>query len=343
MIVLGIESSCDETAAAVCENGRRLLSDVIYSQADIHALYGGVVPEIASRKHAEKISYVVSEALKRARVSPGDVDVVAATCAPGLIGALLVGANFAKACALGWDKPFVPVHHIRGHIAANYICFPELKPPFIALIASGGHTLIAHVRDYTGIEIMGTTRDDAAGETFDKIARVMGLPYPGGVKLDELSQGGDQDKYRLPRAEVAGDPMAFSFSGIKTAGVNLIHNAEQSGKQIDRRDLAAGIARSISEALVSRIFLASELTDERTIVAAGGVAANSTLRKMLTEGCSSRGLKLYMPPLSLCGDNGAMIAAQGYYEFKAGHVGKPDQNCYANMPINEQFGVGMFI
>lgn len=238
MIILAIESSCDETAASVSLDGRKILSDVVYSQVDMHALYGGVVPEIASRKHIEKISLVAEKAIKEAGIDKKDIDAVAATCAPGLIGALLVGANFAKAAALALDVPFVPVHHIKGHIAANYIAFDDLEPPFIALVASGGHTVIIDVKTYTDMEVIGTTRDDAAGEAFDKIARVQGLPYPGGKALDELSKTGDGSVYKLPRAGVKDSPYDFSFSGLKTAAVNIIHNAEQKGEEINRHHMA---------------------------------------------------------------------------------------------------------
>lgn len=336
MIILAFESSCDETAAAVSRDGREILSDVIYSQADMHALYGGVVPEIASRKHAEKIAAVADEAVRQAGISLGEVDAVAATCAPGLIGALLVGANFGKACALSLGVPFIPVHHIRGHVAANYIAFPELRPPFIALVASGGHTLIIDVEDYTAMTVLGTTRDDAAGEAFDKIGRVLGLPYPGGAALDKLSKGGDPSKYRLPKAVVTGNPLDFSFSGLKTAAVNLVHNASQKGEEIDRGALAASVSLAVSEAVVARVIAAAGAQGRRAIAAAGGVAANSTLRAMLEVECARHNLSLFLPPLRLCGDNGAMIACQAYYELLAGHTAGLSQNCYANMTVSER-------
>ena len=335
MLILGIESSCDETAAAVSLDGRTILSNTVYSQIDMHALYGGVVPEIASRKHVEKITAVVSEAMDKAGVSFKDLDAVAATCAPGLIGALLVGANFAKACSLMIGKPFVPVHHIRGHIAANYVAFPELEPPFIALVASGGHTVIIDVEDYTRMSVIGTTRDDAAGEAFDKIARVLSLPYPGGAEMDRLSKGGDEKKYRLPRARIEGHPYDFSFSGLKTAAVNLVHNANQKGQEIDRPSLAAAVAAAVSGEIVPRVIKAAEEKGRRAIAAAGGVAANSRLRSDLERICAQNGIKLYLPPLSLCGDNGAMIACQGYYELMAGNIADSSQNCYANMAVSD--------
>ena len=332
MKILAIESSCDETAASVSLDGRTILSDVVYSQADMHALYGGVVPEIASRKHIEKIRLVADQALKTAGLTLADIDAVAATCAPGLIGALLVGANFAKACAQALDKPFIPVHHIRGHVAANYIAFPDLKPPFIALVASGGHTVILDVQDYTKIEVVGTTRDDAAGEAFDKTARMLGLPYPGGVSLDKLAQQGKTGTYRLPRAGVSGAPYDFSFSGLKTAAVNLIHNAQQKEQEICREDLALEIATAVADTVVPRVVAAARERGRTAIAAAGGVAANSILRGMLQDQCKKAGLALYLPPLKLCGDNGSMIACQAYYEYLAGNTAPVDQNCYATMP-----------
>ena len=335
MKILAIESSCDETAASVSLDGRTILSDVVYSQADMHALYGGVVPEIASRKHIEKISLVADQALKTAGLTLADIDAVAATCAPGLIGALLVGANFAKACAQAMDKPFIPVHHIRGHVAANYIAFPDLQPPFIALVASGGHTVILDVQDYTKIEVVGTTRDDAAGEAFDKTARMLGLPYPGGASLDKLAQQGKAGTYRLPRAGVSGAPYDFSFSGLKTAAVNLIHNAQQKEQEINREDLALEIATAVADTVVPRVVAAAKERGRTAIAAAGGVAANSILRGMLEDQCKKAGLALYLPPLKLCGDNGSMIACQAYYEYMAGNTAPVDQNCYATMSASE--------
>jgi len=334
MHILAIESSCDETAAAVSLNGRTILSDAIYSQADIHALYGGVVPEIASRRHAEKISLVAEAALRQAGIALSDIDAVAATCAPGLIGALLVGANFAKACALSLGVPFIPVHHIRAHVAAAYIAFPDLQPPFTALVASGGHTLILDVRNYTDLVVIGTTRDDAAGEAFDKTARLLGLPYPGGAALDALARQGAPGRYKLPRAGVTGSDWDFSFSGLKTAAVNLIHNANQKGDPLHEADLALEIASAVADTLVPRTLAAALEYKRPAIVAAGGVAANSTLRGRLEAACAEHGLRLCLPPLSLCGDNGSMIAAQAYFEHRAGNAGAMDQNCYATLPVD---------
>ncbi len=336
MLILALESSCDETAASVSRDGREILSNVVYSQIDMHALYGGVVPEIASRKHAEKITAVAAEAVRQAGIEWSDLDAVAATCAPGLIGALLVGANFAKACSLMLNVPFIPVHHIRGHIAANYVAFPRLEPPFTALVASGGHTVIIDVEDYTKMTVLGTTRDDAAGEAFDKIGRVLSLPYPGGAALDKLAQTGNKDRYKLPRASVNGHPFDFSFSGLKTAAVNLAHNAKQKGEEIDPNDLAAAVAHAVADSVVPRVVAAAKEMGRKKITAAGGVAANSILRAKLTALCEKEGIELYLPPLSLCGDNGAMIACQAYYEYMAGNTSDSSQNCYANMAVSDQ-------
>ena len=333
MNILAFESSCDETAAAVVRDGRQVLSDAILSQADMHAVYGGVVPEIASRKHVEAIAGLADKALADAGLRKTDVDAVAVTYGPGLIGALLVGVNFAKSAALALGRPLIPVHHLRGHIAANYIAFPELEPPFLALCISGGNSMIVDVRDYTDMTIMGATRDDAAGECFDKIARVLGLPYPGGKPMQDLARGGDDGKYPLPRAKVAGNPLDMSFSGLKTAAVNLIHNAGQKGEALDRSSLAASVAAAISEELVPRAMEAARQLGHHTLAAAGGVAANKFIRADLKRACHENGLRLYLPPLPLCGDNGAMIGCQGYYEYLAGVRADMSLNAYANLEI----------
>lgn len=333
MNILAFESSCDETAAAVVRDGRQVLSDAILSQADMHAIYGGVVPEIASRKHVEAIAGLADKALLDAGLRKTDVDAVAVTYGPGLIGALLVGVNFAKSAALALGRPLIPVHHLRGHIAANYIAFPELEPPFLALCISGGNSMIVDVRDYTDMTIMGATRDDAAGECFDKIARVLGLPYPGGKPMQDLARGGDDGKYPLPRAKVAGNPLDMSFSGLKTAAVNLIHNAGQKGEALDRSSLAASVAAAISEELVPRAIEAARRQGRRVLAAAGGVAANERIRGDLERACRDNGIRLYLPPLRLCGDNGAMIGAQAYYEYQAGVRGDASLNAYANLEI----------
>ncbi len=334
MKIIAIESSCDETAVAIVEDGRRVLSNAILSQADMHALYGGVVPEIASRKHIECIAALCEKAFSDAGVKKEEIDAVAVTFAPGLIGALLVGVGFAKALAFALGKPLIPVHHIRGHIAANYIAFPELEPPFLCLVASGGHTLLVDVKDYTEFEILGSTRDDAAGEAFDKCARVLGIGYPGGAKIDALAKEGDKNKYKLPRAHIDGAELDMSFSGLKTAVINLVHKAEQKGEEIDRASLAASFTEAVCDAIVPRTMAAAKLSGRKKIAIAGGVAANSFLRARLQSEAKSSGIELFFPPLSLCGDNGAMIAAQGYFEFLQGNEAKSDLNACATLPID---------
>ena len=337
MKILAFESTCDETAVAIVEDGRHILTDQIASQAALHAVYGGVVPEIASRCHIEAISLLTEKALRDAGVKRKEIDAVAVSFAPGLIGAVLVGVNFAKAVALALKKPLIPVHHIRGHMAANYLAYPDLKPPFLCLAISGGNTLLAEVRDYTDMHILGATRDDAAGECFDKTARVLGLPYPGGKPIDDLSQGGDNTKYIFPRAHIEDNPYDFSFSGLKTAVINLVHHAEQTGEEIDRSALAASFTRAVSDALVPRTMMAVDKLGIDKLVIAGGVAANSVIRRDFTLAARQRGISLYIPPLKLCGDNGAMIGAQGYYEFLAGHTAGSDLNAFASMDINGHF------
>ncbi len=333
MHILGIESSCDETAAAVVRDGRVVLSNVVASQVEEHKLYGGVVPEIASRRHAEAISSVVREALDQAGLSLKEIDAVAVTHAPGLIGALLVGVNFAKGLAMAADKSLIPVHHLRSHIAANYLAWPELKPPFLCLVVSGGHSHIVQVEDYTRFRVLGRTRDDAAGECFDKAARAMGMPYPGGIHLDRLAAGGNPDAYRLPRPKVEGSELDFSFSGLKTAVINLLHNAQQKGEKVDIPDLAASFQRTITEILCDHTLLAAQRTGAETIVLAGGVSANSGLRRRMEALCAAQGRRLFYPPLELCGDNGAMVAAQGYYEMRAGCSAGMELNACATMSI----------
>ena len=335
MKILAFESTCDETAAAVVEDGRRVLSDIVASQADMHALYGGVVPEIASRKHVEVIAALAQQALTQAGCTRADIDAVAASYAPGLIGAVLVGLSFAKSAAFGLGVPLIPVHHIRGHIAANYIAFPDLAPPFLTLAISGGNTLIVDVRDYTDMEILGSTRDDAAGECFDKAARVLGLSYPGGKPIDQLAQQSQGGVYALPHAQVDGAPLDMSFSGLKTAVVNLAHHAQQVGEELDRAALARDFTQAVSDTLVPRTMEAARKTGRKTIVAASGVAANSIIRASLERACREAGCRLYLPPLSLCGDNGAMIGAQGYYEYLAGNTAGMELNAYATRDISE--------
>ena len=336
MKLLAIESSCDETAAAVVENGRHVLSSVINSQMEEHRQYGGVVPEIASRRHTENIIAVIQKALDDASVCLEEIDGIAVTYAPGLIGALLVGVNFAKGLVLATQKPLIPVHHIRGHIAANYIAHPELEPPFLCLVVSGRHSHLIEVLGYTKFRIIGRTRDDAAGEAFDKAARAMGFPYPGGVFLDQAARQGDPSVYKLPRPKVEGSPYDFSFSGLKTAVVNLLHNASQKGETVEINNLAASFQQAVVEILSSRFLAAAEQFGYKKLVIAGGVSANSGLRKKMEDECKRRGYALYQPPLSLCGDNAAMIGAQGYYEFLAGHTAGLDLNGVASLPIDAE-------
>lgn len=336
MKLLAIESSCDETAAAVVENGRHVLSSVINSQMEEHRQYGGVVPEIASRRHTENIIAVIQKALNDASVCLEEIDGIAVTYAPGLIGALLVGVNFAKGLVLATQKPLIPVHHIRGHIAANYIAHPELEPPFLCLVVSGGHSHLIEVLGYTKFRIIGRTRDDAAGEAFDKAARAMGFPYPGGVFLDQAARQGDPSVYKLPRPKVEGSPYDFSFSGLKTAVVNLLHNASQKGETVEINNLAASFQQAVVEILSSRFLAAAEQFGYKKLVIAGGVSANSGLRKKMEDECKRRGYALYQPPLSLCGDNAAMIGTQGYYEFLAGHTAGLDLNGVASLPIDAE-------
>ncbi|MBR5617986.1 MAG: tRNA (adenosine(37)-N6)-threonylcarbamoyltransferase complex transferase subunit TsaD [Oscillospiraceae bacterium] len=333
MNILAIESSCDETAVAIVRDGREVLTDCIASQVALHREYGGVVPEIASRKHIEAIYPLADQALKEAGLTRDDIDAVAVTYAPGLIGAVLVGVNFAKAAALAMNKPLIPVHHIRGHIAANYLAYPELEPPFLCLVVSGGHTMIIEVKDYTDMRILGTTLDDAAGECFDKVGRVLGMPYPGGAALDKAAQQGDETKYRLPVAKPGENPYNMSFSGLKTATLNLIHHADQIGEELDIPSLCASFTAAVSETLVPRVVRALEETGYRKVAVAGGVAANSRIRRDILEAAKKLGAEVYMPPLKLCGDNGAMIGSQAYYEYLAGNTADMSLNAYATKSI----------
>ncbi len=337
MRILAIESSCDETAAAIIEDGRKILSSVINTQVEEHGLYGGVVPEIASRRHTENIVAVAKKALADADMALEDVDYIGVTAAPGLIGALLVGVNFAKGLSLATGKKLIPVHHLKGHIAANYLAHPELKPPFLCLVVSGGHSHIVEVSDYTKFKILGKTRDDAAGEAFDKAARAMGLPYPGGVHLDRVSKEGNPKAFNLPKPRVEGSPLDMSFSGLKTAVVNILHNAEQRGEEINIPDLCASYQDVICHALVDRVMLAAKEGGYKTIVPAGGVSANSGLRALLERECKRRHLELFVPPLELCGDNAAMIGSQAYYEALAGNFADLSLNVRPTMPIDEDF------
>ncbi|MCD7748660.1 MAG: tRNA (adenosine(37)-N6)-threonylcarbamoyltransferase complex transferase subunit TsaD [Oscillospiraceae bacterium] len=333
MLILSVESSCDETAVALVEDGRRVLTDQIFSQVALHKIYGGVVPEIAARSHLEVIVQLADRALAEAGVSRREIDAVACTYAPGLIGAVLVGVNFAKSAALALGVPLIPVHHIRGHIAANYIAYPELEPPFLCLAISGGNTMLVVVRGYTDMRVLGRTRDDAAGECFDKSARVMGLGYPGGKPIDDLSQTGDDHRYDLPRPYVGDNPFDMSFSGLKTSVVNIVHHCEQTGEPLDKPGLAASLCRAVSESLVGRTMEAAKMLGYQHIAVAGGVAANSRIRRDFQTACGKAGKTLYTPPMRLCGDNGAMIGAQGYYEYLAGTRAGSDLNAYATMEL----------
>ena len=336
MKLLSIETSCDETAAAVVENGRRVLSSVIETQVQEHRTYGGVVPEIASRRHIEHIVEVVDLALGQAEITLPQIDAIAVTAAPGLIGAVLVGVSFAKGLALSAGKPLVPVHHLRGHVAANYISHPELEPPFLCLIVSGGHSHIVKVEDYTTYRVLGRTQDDAAGEAFDKAARSVGLPYPGGVELDRISRDGDPARYPLPTPHTAGK-YDFSFSGLKTAVVNLAHNAAQKGEPLSREDLAASFCHKVSGILWDKLSAAARDTGETRLAIAGGVSANSWLRARAERGCRENGWQLYLPDIPLCGDNAAMIGAQGYYEYLAGNIADMSLNGRPYMEIDDRF------
>lgn len=333
MNILAIESSCDETAVAIVKDGRHVLTDCIASQVELHRIYGGVVPEIASRKHIEAIYALADEALERASLSRGQIDAIAVTYAPGLIGAVLVGVNFAKAAALAMNKPLIPVHHIRGHIAANYLAFPELEPPFLCLVVSGGHTMIVDVQDYTDMKILGTTLDDAAGESFDKVARVLGMPYPGGAALDKAAALGDERKYELPRSKPGNNPYDMSFSGLKTAALNLIHHAQQVGEELDVNSLCAAFSVAVSDTLVPRTVMALKQTGRTKLAIAGGVAANSRIRADMLNAAKGLGVEVYLPPLALCGDNAAMIGAQAYYEYLSGNVADMSLNAYATKSI----------
>ena len=334
--ILAIESSCDETAVAVTE-GRTVLSSAVASQIEEHKLYGGVVPEIASRRHTEAISGLVKEALAEADLTLKDISAVAVTYAPGLIGALLVGVNYAKGLSMSAHLPLIPVHHLRSHIAANYITNPELKPPFLCLMVSGGNTHIVYVEDYTRFRVLGRTRDDAAGECFDKSARVLGLPYPGGVHLDKLANEGDPTLYKLPTPTVADNELDMSFSGLKTAVINTVHNAEQKGEAIDKASLAAALRKKVCDVLLDKTFKAAQICKAETIVLAGGVSANSELRTRFEERCRAEGYAFFRPELKYCGDNAAMVGVQAFYEMEAGVSADSSLNAYATLPIESEF------
>ena len=333
MKILSIESSCDETAAAVIEDGRKIISSVVATQVEEHKLYGGVVPEIASRRHCEAINGVVRETLERAELDFNGINAIAVTYAPGLIGALLVGVNFAKGLSMSTGLPLIPVHHLRSHIAANYLAHQDLKPPFLCLVVSGGHSHIVEVTDYTKMKVIGKTRDDAAGEAFDKAARTMGMPYPGGIHLDKAAQNGDDSAFKLPRPKVDNCPYDFSFSGLKTAVINQIHNAGQKGVTLPVNDLSASFRKAVVDSLMDNFTRAAEDFGYKKLVLAGGVSANSLLRERVAEECEKRGWEYYYPPLELCGDNGAMVGSQAYYEYLSGNIAGTNLNARATMSI----------
>ncbi len=330
-LILGIETSCDETAAAVVRDGREILSNVISTQIEIHKKFGGVVPEIASRKHLEIVNAVVAEALEQANVTFDNIDAIGVTYGPGLVGALLVGVSAAKALAFALDKPLIPVHHIRGHICANFIEHKKLEPPFICLVASGGHSHIVHVKDYTEFEVLGRTRDDAAGEAFDKVARILGLPYPGGPEIDKCAVGGDENFAKFKKVSFGEGCYDFSFSGIKTGVMNFVNNAQQKGEEFKKEDIAASFQRSVVEVLVDRLLEASDKCGIKKIALAGGVAANSRLRKELEN--RSTGYDIYFPSLPFCTDNAAMIASSAYYEFLKGNIADMTLNAVPYLDI----------
>ena len=337
MKILAIESSCDETAAAVVEDGRNVLSNVVSTQIEKHKIFGGVVPEIASRLHTENISAVVTKALDDADCTLDDIDGIAVTYAPGLIGALLVGVNYAKGLALASGKPLIPVHHLRSHVAANYITHKDLKPPFMCLVVSGGNTLLCNVNDYTDFEVVGRTRDDAAGEAMDKAARTLGLPYPGGVSLDKIAKNGDNTKYKFPKPRVEGSPLDFSFSGLKTNVINLVHNATQKGEELNPADVGASFINAVVNSLADNTVRAMETYNVKTLVLAGGVSANSVLRSRMKKLAEEKDWELYLPDLSLCGDNGAMVGAQGYFELLKGEIAQMDLNGKATADIERAY------
>lgn len=334
MKILAIESSCDDTAAAVVEDGRKILSSIVASQISDHKKFGGVVPEIASRLHAECIGAVTEAAMRKAALDYDMLDAVAVTFAPGLIGSLLVGVNFAKGISMAASLPLVPVHHLRSHIAANYITHPDLEPPFLALVVSGGHSHLVAVDDYTVFRVLGRTRDDAAGEALDKAARAMGLAYPGGANLDVLAKDGNPHAFSFPHPQVDGSPLDFSFSGLKTAVVNLLHHAQQKGETLDAKDLGASYIWAVTDCLLKNTMAAIEQTGFSKLVVAGGVSANSVLRRRLQELCAKNGVELYLPSLNLCGDNAAMVGAQGYYELKKGNIANLSLNATASLSID---------
>lgn len=336
MNILAIESSCDETAAAVVQDGRKVLSNIISSQIEIHKLYGGVVPEIASRKHIEKVIQVVDEALKEASLTMDEIDAVAVTYGPGLVGALLVGVSAAKSIAFAHNKPLIGVHHIEGHISANYIENEELEPPFLCLVVSGGHTNLVIVKDYGEYEVLGKTRDDAAGEAFDKVARAIGLGYPGGPKIQKISEEGNKDAIAFPRAKVADNPFDFSFSGLKSSVLNYINSCEMKGEEINKADIAASFQEAVVDVLVSHTIEGAKQLGFKKIAMAGGVASNTVLREEMKEACERRGFMFYHPSPILCTDNAAMIGAAAYYDYKKGLISGLTLNAVPSLKLGQR-------
>lgn len=334
MKILAIESSCDETAAAVVEDGKKVLSSIVASQIQIHRKYGGVVPEIASRNHVESIVKITKEALRESNLTLKEIDAIGVTYAPGLIGALLVGVNFAKGLSLSTGLPLIPVHHLRAHIAANYITNEDLKPKFLCLVVSGGHSHIVEVIDYTNLRVIGKTRDDAAGEVFDKVARSIGLPYPGGIYLDKAAEYGNDSLYEFPRPTVSGAEYDFSFSGLKTSAINKIHNAAQKNEVLSTEDLSASFRKAVVDCLVKNFIKAAKDLGYKKLAVAGGVSANRLLRRKLKEECDKIKAELYLPDISLCGDNAAMVGSQAYYEFLSGNISGMQLNAFATKEID---------
>lgn len=334
--ILSIETSCDETSAAIVENGREIHSNIIYSQIDIHKKFGGVVPEVASRNHVEKISQVVDEALEEAKMTFDDIDGIAVTYGPGLVGALLVGVSYAKSLSFTLNKPLIPVNHIEGHICANFIEHKELEPPFLCLVVSGGHTHIVHIKDYGLYEVLGKTRDDAAGEAFDKVARSLGLGYPGGPLIDKLAKEGDENAITFPRVHLEKDSLDFSFSGIKSAVLNYLNQQKQKNLEIIDKDVAASFQKAVVEVIAEKVIRAAEQVGVSTIALAGGVAANSGLRKELTEQLADKNIALKYPPIILCTDNAAMIGSAGYFDYKKGYFSDMSLNAVSNLKLGEK-------
>ena len=334
MKIFAIETSCDETAAAIVEDGRKIISSTVATQIEEHRLYGGVVPEIASRRHCESISQIVDICFKEANLTFDDIHAIGVTFAPGLIGSLLVGVNYAKGLSLALNKPLIAVHHLRSHIASNYLTHKELKPPFLSLIISGGHSHLVNVKDYCTFEVIGRTRDDAVGEAFDKAARALGYPYPGGIEIDKSAKLGNENAFAFPRPKVEGSELDFSFSGLKTAVLNLLNNSNQKSKSINKNDLCASFQLAVCDIIAKRVILAAKKLNQNKLVIAGGVSANSAIRKRLKDESEKNGLSLFLPKLSLCGDNAAMVGSQAYYEFQNKNIADMSLNAVASLSID---------